>query len=198
MSLSLEDLARQGAREMIQQAIEAEVEAFKASFAHVVTKEGHQAIVRNGYLPERDIQTAAGPLQAIWMAPTREEAERAFKHFVNVYGAKYPQPVEKLTKDEDALLAFYDFTAEHWQHIRTTNPVESTFATVRHRTRQTRNCVSRSTFLGLALKLMEAAEKTWRNINGADKISSLTKGIAFKDGVAVQDNLPQADQKLAA
>jgi putative transposase len=408
MSLSLEELARHGAREMIRQALEAEINGFTASYQHVVTKEGKQAIVRNGYLPERDIQTAAGPmrvrvpkvrdrsgsgikfnsrlappyvrrtpvisavlpwiylkgvstgdmsealtallgedarglspsvvsrlktvwadeyaawskrdlsgctyvywwadgvytglradetdkqcllvivgvtpegkkervaigngireskeswrdllldlkerglkqgpllatgdgamgfwaaldevypqtrrqrcwvhkianvlnalpkvlqgkakadLQAIWMAPTLEEAERAFKRFVGIYSAKYPQAVEKLTKDEDALLAFYDFPAEHWQHIRTTNPVESTFATVRHRTRQTRNCVSRGTFLGLAFKLIEAAEKSWRSISGVDKIPELIKGVSFKDGVAVKDNLPPADQKLAA
>ena len=408
MSLSLEGLVRQGAREIIRQAIEAEIEAFTASYANVVTQEGRQTVVRNGYLPERDIQTAAGPisvrvpkvrdrsgsgikfnsqlappwvrrspaisvalpwiylkgvstgdmsealtallgeeakglsasvvsrlkaqwsdeytawtkrdlsnstyvywwvdgiytglranetdkqcllvivgvtpegkkkrvaigngireskeswrdlllelkerglkqgpllatgdgamgfwgaldevfpqtrhqrcwvhktanvlnalpkvlhgkakadLQAIWMAPTLSDAERALKHFVSVYGPKYKPAVEKLTKDEDELLAFYDFPAEHWQHIRSTNPIESTFATVRHRTRQTRNCVSRSTFLSLAFKLIEAAEKSWRSINGADKISELIKGVAFKNGVAVQDNLPQADQKLAA
>jgi len=141
---------------------------------------------------------AKADLQAIWMAPTLSDAERALKHFVSVYGPKYKPAVEKLTKDEDELLAFYDFPAEHWQHIRSTNPIESTFATVRHRTRQTRNCVSRSTFLGLAFKLIEAAEKSWRSINGADKMSELIKGVAFKNGVAVQDNRPQADQKLAA
>ncbi len=91
----------------------------------------------------------------------------------------------------------YDFPAEHWQHIRTTNPVESTFATVRHRTSRTRNCVSRATFLGLAFKLMEEAEKSWRKIRGADKIELLLKGLPFKDGEPVQDN-PPAQQKLAA
>jgi transposase-like protein len=408
MGLTLEDIARQGAREMIRQAIEAEVHVFTASYAHMVTAEGQQAVVRNGYLPARDIQTAAGPinvqvpkvrdrlgsglkfnsalvppfvrrtpqisaalpwlylkgistgdmsealpallgedakglsapvvsrlkaqwaeekkawdkrdlsaecyvywwadgiytglrseetdkqcllvivgvkpdgtkervaigdgireskeswrdllldlkerglkngpllatgdgamgfwgaleevfpetrhqrcwmhkivnvldalpkilhgkaktdLQAIWMAPTREDAERALKQFVTRYGAKYAPAVEKLTKDEDALLAFYDFPAEHWQHIRTTNPIESTFATVRHRTRQTRNCVSRSTFLGLTFKLLEAAEKSWRSINGADKIPMLLQKVVFKNGEAVKDNLPLVDQKLAA
>jgi transposase-like protein len=408
MSLSLEDMARQGARDMIRQAIEAEVQAFTASHAHLVTKEGRQAVVRNGYLPVRDIQTAAGPmnvqvpkvrdrsksglkfnsalvppfvrrtpqisaalpwlylkgistgdmsealqallgeeakgmsppvvsrlkaqwadekkawdkrdlsteqyvywwvdgiytglreedvdkqcllviigvkpdgtkvrvaigngireskeswrellldlkarglkigpllaigdgamgfwaaldevypktrhqrcwvhkmanvinalpkslhgkakadLKEIWMAPTLEAAEAALKRFVTVYGAKYRDAVEKLTKDEDALLAFYDFPAEHWGHIRTTNPIESTFATVRHRSSRTRNCVSRATFLGLAFKLMEEAEKSWHKIYGADKIPALLQGTVFKNGEAVKDNLPLVDQKLAA
>ncbi len=83
------------------------------------------------------------------------------------------------------------------QHIRTTNPIESTFATVRHRTSRTRNCVSRPTFLGLAFKLIEEAEKSWRKIRGADKIELLLKGIPFKDGEPVQDDLP-VQQKLAA
>ena len=132
------------------------------------------------------------------MAPTLDVAEQAFKRFVSRYGTKYPQAVEKLTKDKDALLAFYDFPAEHWQHIRTSNPIESTFATVRHRTTRTRNCVSRDTFLGLAFKLIEEAEKNWNKIHGADKIAALLQGTVFKDGEAVQDNQPPADQKLAA
>jgi len=111
--------------------------------------------------------------------------------------------VEKIEKDRDSLLAFYDFPAEHWQHIRTTNPAESTFATVRHRTSRTRNCVSRQTFLGLAFKLIEEAEKGWRRIRGTDKIELLLKGIPFKDGELVKDDEPAQDewqiqQKLAA
>jgi len=137
-------------------------------------------------------------LKDIWMAPTLAMAEQAFKRFASRYGAKYPQAVEKLKKDEDALLAFYDFPAEHWKHIRTTNPIESTFATVRHRTTRTRNCVSRDTFLGLAFKLMEEAEKGWHKIYGADKIEKLLQGVVFKNGEAVQDNQPLVDQKLAA
>ena len=101
-------------------------------------------------------------------------------------------------KDEDALLAFYDFPAEHWQHIRTSNPIESTFATVRHRTTRTRNCVSRDTFLGLAFKLIEEAEKSWNKIHSADKVAALLQGTVFKNGEAVQDNQPPVNQKLAA
>ena len=117
--------------------------------------------------------------------------------FLKQYQAKYPKAVEKLVKDRDSLLAFYDFPAEHWQHLRTTNPIEFTFATVRHRTTRTRNCVSRSTFLGLAFKLIEEAEKSWQKIRGADKIAILLSGVPFKDGLPVQDNPPD-QQKLAA
>ncbi|MGN4046941.1 transposase, partial [Burkholderia gladioli] len=102
-----------------------------------------------------------------------------------------------LTKDRDALLAFYDFPAEHWQHVRTTNPIESTFATVRHRTSRTRNCLSRSTFLAMAFKLIEAAEQTWRKIRGVDRIEPLLKGIPFKDGTPVIESTP-APQALVA
>jgi transposase-like protein len=148
-------------------------------------------------LPKSQHARAKGALQEIWMAATRAEALRAFERFIETYGARYPKAAEKLIKDRDALLAFYDFPAEHWAHIRTTNPIESTFATVRHRTTRTRNCVSRATFLGLAFKLIEEAEKSWRRIRGADKIELLLKGVPFKDGEAVQDN-PPPQQNLAA
>lgn len=128
---------------------------------------------------------------------TRADALTAYAQFVERYGAKYPKAVEKLKQDRDSLLAFYDFPAEHWQHLRTTNPIESTFATVRHRTTRSRNCLSRATFLGLAYKLMEEAEKTWRRIRGAEKIGALLAGMLFKDGMPAQDN-PQEQQKLAA
>jgi transposase-like protein len=149
-------------------------------------------------LPKSLQSKAKADMKEIWMSPTLDVAERAFKRFVASYGAKYPQAAEKLTKDEDALLAFYDFPAEHWIHIRTTNPIESTFATVRHRSSRTRNCVSRATFLGLAFKLMEEAEKSWHKIYGADKIPALLQGEVFKNGEAVKDNQPLVDQKLAA
>lgn len=148
-------------------------------------------------LPKSQHGRAKADMQAIWMAATRDEAKAAFAAFIGAYQGKYPKAAEKLDKDRDSLLAFYDFPAEHWQHIRTTNPIESTFATVRHRTTRTRNCVSRATFLGLAFKLIEEAEKSWRRIRGADKIELLLKGIAFKDGEPMQDN-PPVQQKLAA
>ena len=148
-------------------------------------------------LPASQQAKAKAGLQAIWMAATRAEAHKAFGQFMAQYQEKYPKAVEKLTKDRDSLLAFYDFPAEHWQHLRTTNPIESTFATVRHRTTRTRNCVSRPTFLGLVFKLIEEAEKSWHRIRGADKIGQLLDGVPFKDGIQAQDNPPE-QQKLAA
>lgn len=148
-------------------------------------------------LPASQQAKAKAGMQSIFMAATRAEALTAYTQFLERYGAKYPKAVEKLKQDRDSLLAFYDFPAEHWQHLRTTNPIESTFATVRHRTTRSRNCLSRSTFLGLAFKLMEEAEKTWRRIRGADKIGALLAGVPFKDGLPAQDNPPE-QQKLAA
>lgn len=148
-------------------------------------------------LPKSQHAKARSGLQSIWMAATRADAQTAFGQFVAQYQAKYPKAVGKLEKDRDSLLAFYDFPAEHWQHLRTTNPIESTFATVRHRTTRTRNCVSRPTFLGLAFKLIEEAEKSWRKICGVDKIAPLLNGIPFKDGIQAQDNPPE-QQNLAA
>lgn len=148
-------------------------------------------------LPQSQQARAKSGLQEIWMAATRQEALTAFERFVATYAAKYPKATGKLTQDRDALLAFYDFPAEHWAHLRTTNPIESTFATVRHRTTRTRNCVSRATFLGLAFKLIEEAEKSWRRINGGERIDLLLQGVTFKDGEAVLDN-PPLQQNLAA
>jgi transposase-like protein len=148
-------------------------------------------------LPKSQHGRAKQRLHEIWMAATRAEALTAFERFVATYAHKYPKAAEKLTNDRDTLLAFYDFPAEHWAHLRTTNPIESTFATVRQRTTRTRNCVSRATFLGLAFKLVEEAEKSWRRIRGAEQIELLLKGVPFKDGIAVQDNRP-LQQNLAA
>lgn len=176
---------------------------FRAAIEEVFPQTAHQRCwfhkmgnVLNA-LPKSLQGRAKADMQAIRMAATRDEAVTALGNFIERYKSKYPKAVEKIEKDRDSLLAFYDFPAEHWQHIRTTNPIESTFATVRHRTSRTRNCVSRPTFLGLAFKLIEEAEKSWRKIRGADKIELLLKGIPFKDGEPVQDDLP-AQQKLAA
>ena len=133
-------------------------------------------------LPKALQARAKADLHEIWMAPTRAQAIAAFDHFLKTYRAKYPKAADKLVKDRDALLAFYDFPAEHWIHLRTTNPIESTFATVRHRTTRTKNCVSRSTFLGLAFKLIQEAQKSWRRIRGVERIDEMLAGIVFKDG----------------
>jgi putative transposase len=148
-------------------------------------------------LPKSVQAKAKAALHEIWMAPTRAKAISAFDSFLKTYQAKYPKATDKLIKDRDALLAFYDFPAEHWMHLRTSNPVESTFATVRQRTTRTKNCVSRATFLGLAFKLVQEAQKSWRRIRGIERIAELLKGMVFKDGVPAPDNPPE-QQRLAA
>ena len=135
------------------------------------------------YLPKSVQAKAKGDLQQIWMAATREEAQRAFDQFVQSYGAKYPKAVQCLEKDRDSLLAFYDFPAEHWAHLRTTNPIESSFATVRHRTDRTKGCLSRTTMLTMIYKLSMCAEKNWYRIRGFDYLAKVIAGVPFKDGV---------------
>jgi len=148
-------------------------------------------------LPKSLQAKAKADLHEIWMAPTRAQAIAAFDHFLNTYGAKYPKATDKLAKDREALLAFYDFPAEHWIHLRTTNPIESTFATVRHRTTRTKNCVTRSTFLGLAFKLVQEAQKSWRRIRAAERIAELLAGTVFRDGLPAPVDDPE-QQRLAA
>jgi len=133
----------------------------------------------------------------VFLAETHKDALRAFDAFVNRYKAKYPKATEKLLKDRDALLAFYAFPAEHWVHLRTTNPIESTFATVRHRTTRTKNCVSRSTFLGLTFKLAEEAAKSWRRIRAPEKVAELLAGTRYADGLPVPDDPPEEQRDAA-
>jgi putative transposase len=123
------------------------------------------------YLPKGKQKQAKQHLHNIWMAANRKEAEQAFDDFVSAYGAKYPKAVDCLSKDRDVLLSFDDFPAEHWVHIRTTNPVESTFATVRLRTAKTRGSLSRETAFTMVFKLCLSAEKRWRRLNGAEQIT---------------------------
>lgn len=119
----------------------------------------------------------------IWQAETKEVSISAFDFFVETYGVKYEKAVGKLTKDRDILLSFYDFPAEHWKHIRTTNPIESIFATVRHRTKKTKGCLSRKTALAMTFKLMMSAKGKWRKLDGAHRLPEIIQGIAFKDGI---------------
>lgn len=121
-------------------------------------------------------------LHEIWMAPTRAGAEKAFDHFVATYETKYPHAVECLKKDRDVLLTFYGFPAEHWIHLRTTNPIESTFATVRLRHRRTKGNGSRAACLAMVFKLCESAERYWRLLNGAKWLPDVIAGIQFIDG----------------
>ena len=134
-------------------------------------------------LPKSAQAKAKSALQAIWMAATRAEAELAFDAFAATYGNKYAKAVETLEKDRTELLAFYDFPAAHWQSLRTTNPIESTFATVRLRTAKTRNCVTRNSILSLVFKLGQSAQKRWRRMRGYQWIDKLDQGIQFIDGV---------------
>ena len=117
------------------------------------------------------------------MAETKKEAEAAFDLFVETYGVKYENAVAKLTKDRAVLLAFYDFPAEHWKHIRITNPIESVFATVRNRTRKTKGCLNRRTGLAMVFRLMMSAKKKWRKLTGANRLPEVIKGVEFKDGI---------------
>ena len=132
----------------------------------------------------RSLQAKAkGHLHDIWQAETKAEAEAAFDFFVETYGVKYDKAVAKLVKDRDVLLAFYDFPAEHWKHIRTSNPIESTFATVRHRTRKTKGCLNRKTGLAMAFRLMMSAQAKWRKLDGASRMPEIVQGVEFKDGI---------------
>ena len=148
-------------------------------------------------LPKSLQGKAKSDLQAIWMAPTRQAADAAFERFLKRYGAKYPKATDKLMKDRDALFAFFAFPAEHWVHLRTTNPIESTFATLRQRTSRTKNCVSRATFLGLAFKLAEEAAKTWRRLRAPEKVAELLAGTRYQDGIPVPDDPPEAQRDAA-
>ena len=124
-------------------------------------------------------------LHEIWMAPTKEEACKAFDTAVSTYSAKYPKAMQCLEKDKDQMLAFYDFPATHWQHIRTSNPIESTFSTVRLRTAKTRGCVSRRTILAMVYKLGQSAQKRWRKLRGFNLLAEVIRGVQFKNGERV-------------
>jgi len=127
-------------------------------------------------------------LREIHGAPTRAAAEGAVNVFVEKYGAKYPQAAECLTKDQDALLAFYDFPAEHWDHLRTSNPIESVFATVRHRTVRTKGALSPTTARLMVFKLVMAASKTWRRLKGENQLPKVVAGVTFRDGTEVTES----------
>jgi len=136
-------------------------------------------------LPKSQQPNAKRTLQDIWMAETRKDAEAAFDVFVETYGVKYEKAAECLKKDRGPLLAFYDFPAEHWKHLRTSNPIESTFATVRHRTIRSKGCLSNKTALAMVFKLVEGAQKTWRRLDGHNLLPKIIRGVKFTDGCEV-------------
>lgn len=136
--------------------------------------------------PKRLQPQAKDQLHQIWMAATRADANKAFDLFVETYRAKYPSAVECLSKDRDVLLTFYDFPAEHWAHLRTTNPIESTFATVRLRHNKTKGNGSRVACLAMVFKLAESASHRWNRLKGYELVAEVLGGIAFIDGVKHQ------------
>ena len=145
----------------------------------------HKTVNALNKLPKTMHKAAKDDLHAIWMAESRAEAVKAMKGFAAKYGAKYPKAVACLLKDRDPLLAFYDFPAEHWQHLRTTNPIESVFATVRHRTVRTKGCLSHKTSMVMVFKLIIAAAKTWRRLRGYNQLPKVIEGVRFRDGIEV-------------
>jgi len=138
-------------------------------------------------LPKTAQPKAKQALHDIWQAETREQAEKAYDLFIEVYEPKYPKATLCLHKDREELMAFFDFPAQHWQSIRTSNPIESTFGTIRHRTKRSKGCLTRDGMLHMMFKLGQCAEKKWRRLRGFDFLAKLVTGIRFKDGVEVTE-----------
>ena len=136
-------------------------------------------------LPKFIHPAAKSDLREIWTAPDRATAEAAVATFADKYGAKYERAVTCLVKDRDALLTFYDFPAEHWDHLRTSNPIEGVFATVRHRTVRTKGALSQDTARLMVFKLVTAAAKTWRRLKGENQLPKVVQGVTFTNGVKV-------------
>lgn len=144
-------------------------------------------------LPKSAQPKAKQALHDIWQAPTRAEAEKAFDTFIKTYEPKYPKVAQCLLKDHEELMTFYDFPAKHWQSLRTSNPIESTFATIRHRTKRSKGCLSRDGMLHMMFKLGMCAEEKWRKLRGFDYLAKVIIGVKFRDGI----ELTQDDQKAA-
>ena len=142
-------------------------------------------------LPKSVQPAAKSDLREVWKAPDRMTAEAAIATFADKYGAKYHKAVTCLVKDRKALLTFYDFPAEHWDHLRTSNPIESVFATVRHRTVRTKGALSQDTARLMVFKLVMAAAKTWRRLKGENQLPKVIQGIKFTNGVEVTETPAQ-------
>lgn len=153
-------------------------------------------------LPKRLQPRAKSLLHEMAQAPTRADARQALERFRAEFEAKYPKSVAKLDKDWEALTAFYSFPAEHWRHLRTTNPIESSFATVKLRTKVTKGAGSKKAALSMAYKLLDAAQERWRRFNGHELVTDVLDGAKFKDGIKVtddhNDNNEMTDEKVAA
>jgi putative transposase len=142
-------------------------------------------------LPKGEQEKAKSRIHDIFMASTKENAVKAFERFIKSYSLKYQKATDCLQKDKDVLFSFYDFPAEQWQHIRTTNPIESIFATVKLRTAKTRGCVSRASILAMVFKLTMSASKKWRKLRGYEQIAKVIDGVQFRDGEEVFENEQQ-------
>jgi len=138
-------------------------------------------------LPKSGQAKAKQALHNIWQAETKDNAEKAFDLFLKTYEPKYPKATLCLQKDHEELMAFYDFPAQHWQSIRTSNPIESTFGTIRHRTKRSKGCLSRDGMLHMMFKLGQCAEKKWRRLRGFDYLAKVINGVKFKDGIEVTE-----------
>lgn len=134
-------------------------------------------------LPRSMQPKAKADIHEIWQAETKADAETAFDHFLEKYDAKYPKACNCLRRDRDQLLTFYDFPAEHWGHLRTTNPIESTFATIRLRHRKTKGNGTRRASLAMMFKLAQSASKKWRRLRSYEKITLVLEGRSFQDGI---------------
>lgn len=149
-------------------------------------------------LPKAVQSKVKSHLQNIWMAETREAAYQAFSNTLACFEDKYGKAMECLAKDKEKLLAFYDFPALHWQHIRTTNPIESTFATVRLRTDKTKNCGSRKTILAMVFRLVQSAQKRWNRIRGFEHMADVIRGVPFVNGVKAVNNIQDNADRMVA
>ena len=138
-------------------------------------------------MPKSVQPKAKGDIHEIWQAETKESAGKAFDDFMEKYNAKYPAACECLRKDREQLLAFYEFPAEHWGHLRTTNPIESTFATIRLRHRKTKGSGTRRASLTMIFKLAQSASKRWKRLRSSEKITYVIEGRSFKDGIMQEE-----------
>ena len=188
----LRDLKRRGLSEGPKLAVGDGALGFWAALEEVYPETRHQRCWVHktanvlDKMPRRVRPGAKELLHEMYRSETRTQAVKSFEEFVGRYSAKFPKAVECLVKDKEDLFTFYDFPAEHWQHIRSTNAIESTFATVRHRHRQTKGCGSRAATLAMVFKLAREAEKSWRKINGCELIVKLIQGVTFIDGEEAQ------------
>jgi hypothetical protein len=190
----LDEIAREGARRMLLAALEAEVAAYLEAHAAARDGDGHTLVVRNGKgwfhklgnvldkLPQRLQPRVKAALHQVMYAE-RDQAREGISRFASQYRAKYPKAVTTLEKDANALLTFFDLPAEHWKHLRTSNVIESPFATIRLRQRVTKGAGSRTKGLLMAYKLLDMAQARWRRLDGAHLLPLVRAGIRFIDGV---------------